>query len=48
MQDIRKSYFNIYILNKAFDLNDITIYKFNLAIVNIFNRLILNFFVDNK
>ena len=48
MQDIQKSHFDIYTLNKILDLNDITAYRFNLAIVNIFNRLILNLFIDNK
>ena len=48
MQDIRKSYFNIYTLNRVFDLNNITFYRLNFAIINIFNRLRLNLFIDNK
>ena len=48
MQDIRESYFNIYTLNKALDLNNIIIYRFNLTIANFFNRSILNLFIDNK
>ena len=35
-------------LNRALDLNDITSYKLNFAIINIFNRLRLNLFIDNK
>ena len=48
MQDIRESYFDIYILNKILNSNNTTTYRFNLAIINIFNKLILNLFVDNK
>ena len=29
-------------------MNDIIIYKLNLTIINIFNRLISNLFIDNK
>ena len=48
MQDIRKSYFNTYTLNRVLDLNNITFYRLNFTIINIFNKLRLNFFIDNK
>ena len=48
MQDIRKSYCDIYILNKALNLNNITSYKLNFATINIFNKLKLNLFINNK
>ena len=48
MQDIKKSYFDTYILNRALNLNNIIFYKLNFAIINIFNRLRLNLFIDNK
>ena len=48
MQDIKKNYFNTCTLNKALNLNNIIFYKLNFVIINIFNKLRLNLFIDNK
>ena len=38
----------MYTFNRVFNLNDITSYKLNFAIINIFNKSRLNLFIDNK